>query len=127
MDIANEISKSLAEKIIIAKVCLVKLFPFPVLPLTSLSQVNGELWDLERPLEGSCTLSLLDFDSPDNNFEARQVFWHSSAHVLGESCERHFEGCCLGYGPPQEEGGFFYEMRLKDNRWVVSVGRGTPD
>jgi len=28
-------------------------------------QVNGELWDLERPLESSCKLELLDFEHPD--------------------------------------------------------------
>lgn len=98
--VAAEIAKSLPERIIIAK-------------------VDGELWDLGRPLEKSCSLALLDFDSPDNNYEARQVFWHSSAHVLGEACERHYDGCCLGYGPPQESGGFFYEMRLGENRPVV--------
>lgn len=97
MEVAASIAKSLPEKIIIAK-------------------VNGALWDLHRPLEASCDLALLDFDSPDNNYEAKQVFWHSSAHVLGEACERCLEGCCLGYGPPQEDGGFFYEMRLGDNR-----------
>jgi threonyl-tRNA synthetase len=32
--------------------------------LTS-AQVNGELWDLERPLEASCRLQLLDFDDPE--------------------------------------------------------------
>ncbi|KAJ9101674.1 threonyl-tRNA synthetase [Naganishia friedmannii] len=81
--------------------------------------VNGELWDLHRPLEASCSLALLDFDSPDNDYEARQVFWHSSAHVLGEACEKCMEDCRLGYGPPQESGGFFYEMRLKDNRPIT--------
>lgn len=62
---------------------------------------------------------MLDFDSPDNNYEARQVFWHSSAHVLGEACERKYEGCCLGYGPPIEEGGFFYDMSLAESRAVT--------
>ena len=95
--IAEGIAKSLAERVIISK-------------------VDGQLWDLHRPLEGSCSLALLDFDSPDNDYEARQVFWHSSAHVLGEACEKCMDDCCLGYGPPQESGGFFYEMRLKDNR-----------
>jgi len=46
MDIAKEISKGLSERIVIAK-------------------VNGELWDLERPLEGSVSLELLDFEHPD--------------------------------------------------------------
>lgn len=101
LDIARGIASSLAEKIIIAKVN------------------NQQLWDLNRPLEASCSLALLDFDSPDNNYEARQVFWHSSAHVLGEACERKYEGCCLGYGPPLEEGGFFYDMSLAENRAVT--------
>lgn len=28
-------------------------------------QVDGSLWDLERPLEKSCKLELLDFDNPE--------------------------------------------------------------
>lgn len=43
MDVAKEISKGLADRVVIAK-------------------VDGELWDLERPLEGSCKLELLDFE-----------------------------------------------------------------
>ena len=100
LSIARDISTSLADKVIIAKVN------------------NQELWDLNRPLEASCSLSLLDFDSPDNKYEARQVFWHSSAHVLGEACERRYEGCCLGYGPPLDEGGFFYDMSLANERTI---------
>merc|ERR1719348_1595797 len=41
--VAASISQGLAEATIIAK-------------------VNGELWDLDRPLEGSCTLQLLKYD-----------------------------------------------------------------
>ncbi len=36
------------------------------------------------------------------------MFWHSSAHVLGEAAERHY-GCHLCLGPPTDDG-FFYEM-----------------
>lgn len=100
LDIAKGISTSLADRIVIAKVD------------------NQELWDLTRPLEKSVQLSLLDFDSPDNDYEARQVFWHSSAHVMGEACERSFEGCCLGYGPPLPEGGFFYDMNLANEKTI---------
>ena len=35
------------------------------------------------------------------------TFWHSSAHVLGESLEREF-GVHLCHGPPTENG-FFYD------------------
>lgn len=72
-----------------------------------ISKVNGVLWDLDRPLEGDCKLELLKFDDP----EAQQVFWHSSAHVLGEAMERVYGGC-LCYGPPIEAG-FYYDMFLE--------------
>ncbi|TDL19538.1 tars protein [Rickenella mellea] len=87
MDIAKAISKSLSERVVIAK-------------------VDGELWDLERPLEKSVTLELLDFEHADG----KKVFWHSSAHVLGEAAERHY-GCHLCIGPPTDDG-FFYEMAI---------------
>jgi threonyl-tRNA synthetase len=89
MDVAKDISKSLSEKLVIAK-------------------VDGELWDLERPLERSIKLELLDFEHPDG----KKVFWHSSAHVLGEATERHY-GCHLCLGPPTDDG-FFYEMAIND-------------
>lgn len=87
--VASEISRGLAENTIIAK-------------------VNDELWDLDRPLEGDCTLELLTFD----NEEAQAVYWHSSAHILGETMEDYYGGC-LCYGPPIENG-FYYDMFLED-------------
>ncbi|OAD79199.1 hypothetical protein PHYBLDRAFT_106919 [Phycomyces blakesleeanus NRRL 1555(-)] len=89
MNIAAGIAKSLSERVVISK-------------------VNGELWDLERPIEESCKLELIDFENP----EGKRVFWHSSAHMMGEACERHY-GCHLCIGPPLEDG-FYYEMGVKD-------------
>jgi threonyl-tRNA synthetase len=68
----------------------------------------NKLWDLERPLEASCKLELLTFDDE----QGQQVFWHSSAHIMGEACERRW-GCSLCIGPPIESG-FYYEMALPD-------------
>ncbi|KAG0003909.1 threonyl-tRNA synthetase [Entomortierella chlamydospora] len=93
LDIAKQIAKSLAERVVIAK-------------------VDKVLWDLERPLVASCKLELLDFE----NEEGKAVFWHSSAHVLGEACEKHY-GCHLCIGPPIEDG-FYYEMSMTDERVV---------
>ncbi|NXM57834.1 SYTC2 ligase, partial [Illadopsis cleaveri] len=73
-----------------------------------IAKVNGELWDLDRPLEGDCTLQLLTFE----NEEAKTVYWHSSAHILGEAMEGYFGGC-LCYGPPIENG-FHYDMYIED-------------
>ena len=82
-----------------------------------ISKVNGVLWDLDRPLEENCTLELLKFDDP----EAQAVFWHSSAHILGEAMERIYGGC-LCYGPPIESG-FYYDMHLEDKgvRFKIAV------
>lgn len=90
-DIAKQISQGLADNTVIAK-------------------VNNVLWDLDRPLEFSCKLQLLKFDDP----EAQAVFWHSSAHILGEAMERIYGGC-LCYGPPIESG-FYYDMFLEDEQ-----------
>ncbi|KAK1753507.1 hypothetical protein QBC47DRAFT_386607 [Echria macrotheca] len=86
-----------------------------LLKRTVVARIDGEtLWDLERPLEKSCKLELLDFNDDQGKF----VFWHSSAHVLGEACERRF-GCSLCIGPPVDNG-FYYEMALPDGAAVQS-------
>ena len=46
MEIAKAIAQSLADRVVIGK-------------------VDGEVWDLERPLEKSCSLELLTFDDPE--------------------------------------------------------------
>ncbi|AET41280.1 threonine--tRNA ligase THS1 Ecym_7461 [Eremothecium cymbalariae DBVPG len=94
MNIAQQIAKSFAER-------------------QCISKVNGELWDLDRPLEGvagdEIKLAFFDFDSEDG----RKVFWHSSAHVLGEACECNL-GAHICLGPPTNDG-FFYEFACKDS------------
>ncbi|CAL9064266.1 threonine--tRNA ligase, mitochondrial 1 [Musa acuminata AAA Group] len=86
MDIAKEISSGLAASALIA-------------------QVNGILWDMTRPLEGDSNLKLFKFDDA----EGRDTFWHSSAHILGQSLEMEY-GCKLCIGPCTTRGeGFYYD------------------
>uniref|UniRef100_A0A6Q2XCR9 threonine--tRNA ligase n=1 Tax=Esox lucius TaxID=8010 RepID=A0A6Q2XCR9_ESOLU len=73
---------------------------------TVVAKVNSSVWDLDRPLEEDCSLQLLKFDDE----EAQAVYWHSSAHIMGEAMERVYGGC-LCYGPPIETG-FYYDMFL---------------
>lgn len=74
-----------------------------------IAKLDGkELWDLDRPLERDCKISYLPFTSS----EGREVFWHSSAHALGEACECQY-GCLLSHGPPTAQG-FFYDMAMTD-------------
>ncbi|KAH9385816.1 threonyl-tRNA synthetase [Nematocida major] len=70
------------------------------------ARVNGTLWDAHRPLEEDSTVEFLTFDDE----EGKRVFWHSSAHILGEACESAFCSLlCLG---PPTDSGFFYEMSM---------------
>ncbi|CAH9073953.1 unnamed protein product [Cuscuta epithymum] len=90
-DIAKELSKSLASNALISK-------------------VNGALWDMMRPLEGDCKIELFTFDSD----EGRDTFWHSSAHILGQSVEMTY-GCQLCIGPCTTRGeGFYYDAFYGD-------------
>uniref|UniRef100_A0A668TEL4 threonine--tRNA ligase n=1 Tax=Oreochromis aureus TaxID=47969 RepID=A0A668TEL4_OREAU len=81
---------------------------------TVIAKVNNSVWDLDRPLEEDCSLQLLKFDDE----EAQAVYWHSSAHIMGEAMERVYGGC-LCYGPPIENG-FYYDMFLENNEGVSS-------
>lgn len=76
------------------------------------AKVDGQLWDLDRPLEKDSKVSYITFDDA----EGRDVFWHSSAHVLGE-CAEHEYGCRLSHGPPTAMG-FFYDMALPPGQAV---------
>eukprot|EP00756_Hemistasia_phaeocysticola_P040856 Hpha_TRINITY_DN16887_c0_g1::TRINITY_DN16887_c0_g1_i1::g.153384::m.153384/K01868/TARS, thrS; threonyl-tRNA synthetase len=93
VDIAKKISNSLPDKIFVARV--------------EEAGSRKQLWDLGRPLEEDCSLEFLDWDCA----ESKQVFWHSSAHILGAAMEIMYDAQ-LSTGPPQPEekgGGFFYE------------------
>ena len=76
-------------------------------------EAGWELWDVTRALEGDCELKLHKFDDAEGN----EVFWHSSAHILGQALETLY-GCKLTHGPPLEpgapSGGFFYDSYMGD-------------
>ncbi|KAF9430245.1 54S ribosomal protein L39, mitochondrial [Podila epigama] len=77
-----------------------------------IAQLNGNtLWDMSRPLEDSCQMDLLPFQ--ENNDRLTNLFWHSSAHVLGMSLEAKYGSrLLLCDGPAIKQGGFFYEFLL---------------
>lgn len=87
---------------------LLKDVPKEISAEAVVAKVDGNLWDLGRPLESDCTLSYVPFTVP----EGREVFWHSSAHCLGEASECEY-GCLLSHGPPTPQG-FFYDMAIPD-------------
>jgi threonyl-tRNA synthetase len=69
------------------------------------AKVDGVVVDLTRPLENDCELKILTFEDQ----EGREVFWHSSAHLMAHAIEELFPGAKFGVGPPIEDG-FYYDV-----------------
>ena len=86
MQIAEGISKGLAKQAVAAK-------------------VNGKLFDLGRAIEANAKIEILKFEGP----ESKDVFWHSTNHVLAQAVSELFPKAKLTIGPSIEEG-FFYDF-----------------
>ncbi len=72
--------------------------------------VNGEEWDLTRPIENDGELKLFKWDDP----EGKHAFWHTSAHLLAEALQELYPGVKFGIGPAIENG-FYYDIDPGEN------------
>jgi threonyl-tRNA synthetase len=117
LDVATSISKGLAQATCVASVKYSNRLKGADSTLTEVetnpdgddnadASAEWELWDVARPLEGDCELQLHKFDDP----RGKEVFWHSSAHILGEALESLY-GARLTHGPPTDTG-FFYDSYM---------------
>ena len=86
MQIAESISSRLAQEVLAAS-------------------VNGETWDLSRPITKDSTVNLLKWDDE----EGKHAFWHSSAHLMAEALQELYPGIKFGIGPAIENG-FYYDV-----------------
>ena len=59
------------------------------------AKINGEEWDLARPVQGDASIELFKWDDP----EGKHAFWHSSAHLLAEALQELYPGVKFGIGP----------------------------
>lgn len=67
--------------------------------------VNGEIIDLDKPIESDGTIAINTWDSEDGKY----TFWHSSAHILAEAVQELYPDAKFGIGPPIESG-FYYDI-----------------
>ena len=72
--------------------------------------VDGEEWDLTRPIVGDGELKLYKWDDP----EGKHAFWHTSAHLLAEALQELYPGVKFGIGPAIENG-FYYDIDPGEN------------
>ena len=67
--------------------------------------VNGEVWDITRPINIDASIKLHKFNDP----EGKHAFWHSSAHLMAAALETLYPGIKFGIGPSIENG-FYYDV-----------------
>ncbi|MEZ5936886.1 MAG: threonine--tRNA ligase [Hyphomonadaceae bacterium] len=90
MAVAEGISKSLAKRVLVAK-------------------VNGQPWDLTRPMEGDSSLALLTGEDA----EGLETIRHDAAHVLAQAVQELYPGTQVTIGPVIEDG-FYYDFARKE-------------
>ncbi len=67
--------------------------------------VNGETWDLSRPINSDASIVLYKWDDE----QGKHAFWHTSAHLLAEALQELYPGIQFGIGPAIENG-FYYDV-----------------
>ena len=76
-------------------------------PDALVAKVDGELGDLATKLDRDARVEPLTFEQP----EGREVYWHSSAHLLAQAVKQLFPEAKLAIGPPIDDG-FYYDIDL---------------
>lgn len=69
------------------------------------ANINGKNCDLSCPLKEGDKVILWNFDDP----EGKEIFWHTSAHVLAQAILRIWPEAKPTIGPPIENG-FYYDF-----------------
>ena len=98
-DIAAGISKSLEKKALLVK-------------------VDGELLDLDRPLERGGAFEILTRESP----ESLETIRHDVSHILAEAVQELFPGTQVTIGPAIDDG-FYYDFARDEPFSLDDLGR----
>ena len=69
------------------------------------ANVNDKPWDLTRPLEGDSKLQLFTW----NDREGREVYRHSSTHLMAQAVQELYPDAKLTIGPPLEDR-YYYDI-----------------
>ena len=69
--------------------------------------VNDKTMDLQIPIRENATVKFYKWEDE----QGKQVFWHSSSHLMAEALEILYPGVKFGIGPAIENG-FYYDVDL---------------
>ncbi|MBQ9943380.1 MAG: threonine--tRNA ligase [Clostridia bacterium] len=90
LDIAGQLSQDLKKQAICAR-------------------VNGEIWELVKPINEDCTLEILTFEDDD----AKKVLRHTASHVLAQAVKKLRPDAKLAIGPAIDNG-FYYDFDVDE-------------
>jgi threonyl-tRNA synthetase len=76
------------------------------------ARVNGEVRDLNRPLEGDADLALI---TARDEKDALELVRHDYAHILAEAVQNLFPGTQITFGPSTNDG-FYYDFAPNPER-----------
>jgi threonyl-tRNA synthetase len=71
------------------------------------ARVDGAVRDLAARLDQDAQVELLTFEQP----EGREVYWHSSSHLMAQAVKQLFPEAKLAIGPPIDQG-FYYDIDI---------------
>jgi len=86
LQIAESISKGLADEVIVAK-------------------LGDKLVDVVKPIDSDSDVKFYKFTDE----EGKKVYWHSTSHIMAQAIEELFPGARFGVGPAIENG-FYYDV-----------------
>ena len=89
LDVAKSISEGLARNVLSAS-------------------VNGKVVGLDYIIKEDCELNLFKFEDE----EGKDVFRHTSAHILAQAIKRLYPDAKFAIGPTVEQG-FYYDIDLE--------------
>ena len=73
------------------------------------AKIDGQQVDLAHSLDKDAALEVLTFNNP----EGREVYWHSTTHLMAQAIKDLFPETQLTIGPPINEG-FYYDFDKPD-------------
>lgn len=89
IDVASSISEGLARSVVAAK-------------------INGEVKDLSAEVPDEASVEFLKFEDR----EGKDVFWHTSTHIMAQAVKRLFPEARFGIGPALDNG-YYYDIDLE--------------
>ncbi len=74
-----------------------------------IAEINGIMKELNTPINKDCELKLYTF----NDEKGKEVYWHSSSHLMAHAVKELYPEAKFGVGPAIENG-FYYDIDINE-------------